>query len=62
MVLQKPMLAVYPSATVTAWYYAVGSAFTLLLCAFWGVQPADFWFSGQWEVGGDSPAIADRQH
>ncbi|CAN0460528.1 unnamed protein product, partial [Hapterophycus canaliculatus] len=32
MVLQKPMLAVYPPATLTAWYYAVGSALTLLVC------------------------------
>ncbi len=52
MVLQKPMLTVYPPATLTAWYYAVGSFLTLAVCAFYGVQPADFLFTGQWEVGG----------
>ncbi|CAM9325411.1 unnamed protein product [Scytosiphon promiscuus] len=49
MVLQKPMLAVYPPATLTAWYYAVGSALTLLVCAFFGVRPADFLLTSQWE-------------
>lgn len=52
MVLQKPMLAVYPPATLTAWYYAVGSLLALAVCAFFGVQPVDFLFTGQWEVGG----------
>lgn len=51
MVLQKPMLAVYPPATLTAWYYAVGSVLTLAVCAFFGVRPVDFLLTGQWEVG-----------
>lgn len=51
MVLQKPMLAVYPPATLTAWYYTVGSVLTLVLGAFLGVRPADFLLTGQWEVG-----------
>lgn len=50
MVLQKPMLAVYPPATLTAWYYAVGSVLTLAVCAFFGVRPVDFLLTGQWEV------------
>ncbi|CAM9281774.1 unnamed protein product [Ectocarpus sp. 6 AP-2014] len=49
MVLQKPMLAVYPPATLTAWYYAVGSALTMVVCGFFGVRPADFLLTGQWE-------------
>ncbi|CAM9307207.1 unnamed protein product [Choristocarpus tenellus] len=43
------MLAIYPPATVTAWYYAVGSSFTLLLCAFSGVRPVDFLLTGKIE-------------
>ena len=50
MVLQKPMLAVYPPATLTAWYYAVGSALTMVLCACLGVRPKDFLLTGNWEV------------
>lgn len=49
-VVQKPMLAVYPPATLTAWYYAVGTVFTMVLCACSGVQLEDFRLTGQIEV------------
>lgn len=50
MVLQKPMLAVYPPATLTAWYYAVGSMLTMILCTWFEVKASDFYFTGNWEV------------
>lgn len=53
MVLQKPFLAVYPSATLTAWYYAVGSVFTMIMCAFSGVELKDFYLTGRLEVRED---------
>lgn len=57
MVLQKPMLAVYPPATLTAWYYAVGSMLTMILCACFGVKAADFYFTGNWEVKQECPSL-----
>ncbi|CAM9639251.1 unnamed protein product, partial [Discosporangium mesarthrocarpum] len=42
VVAQKPMLSAYPPATVTAWYYAVGSLFTLAMCPLLGVKLEDF--------------------
>ena len=50
VVLQKPLLSLYPPATLTAWYYAVGSALTILVCACYGVQPGDFLLTGKREV------------
>lgn len=50
LVIQKPMLAAYPSATLTAWYYAVGSAFTMVMCACSGVKLQDFLLTGRIEV------------
>ena len=44
------MLSLYPPATLTAWYYAVGSALTILVCACYGVQPGDFLLTGKREV------------
>eukprot|EP00611_Tribonema_gayanum_P029507 TRINITY_DN7914_c0_g1_i4.p1 TRINITY_DN7914_c0_g1~~TRINITY_DN7914_c0_g1_i4.p1 ORF type:complete len:408 (-),score=57.60 TRINITY_DN7914_c0_g1_i4:22-1185(-) len=40
-VAQRPVLSKYPSMTVTAWYYAAGSACTLLACMVTGVSMED---------------------
>lgn len=58
VVLQKPMLAVYPPATLTAWYYAVGSMFTMILCSWFGVKASDFYFTGRWEVKQEAVYVA----
>ncbi|CAN0139162.1 unnamed protein product, partial [Phaeothamnion confervicola] len=46
-VVQKPVLAVYPPATVTLWYYAIGSAVTVAACIAFGVPVHDFALTGR---------------
>eukprot|EP00953_Heterococcus_sp_UTEX-ZZ885_P010458 6109-Heterococcus_DN1.PRE.2 len=49
-VAQRPMLTQYPSMTLTAWYYAVGSMFTLLACIFGDVSANDLLLTSKLQV------------
>jgi hypothetical protein len=49
-VAQRPMLTQYPSMTLTAWYYAVGSMFTLLACIFGDLSANDLLLTSKLQV------------